>query len=395
MGKKAEIKKLRKKLKKLKRALKAASEHTLAVSPLAPKSGFPDLPTIQGVRFSAVESGIKYKGRFDTMLVEMDPGTSIAGVFTKSNTRAAPVLDCQEKLGSVSDEKAAFIVNAGNANAFTGSNGLQAVTAITSAVAMQLDLPENRVYSASTGVIGELLPHARITDKLDQLTANLSPDRIQDAANAIRTTDTFAKGAGVEILVEGKPVRIAGFAKGSGMIAPDMATMLVFIFTDAKIDQPVLQNMLSGLVNKTFNNITVDSDTSTSDTLLLAATGASSVEIAANDGEFTSALEGVMLDLAQQVVRDGEGATKFIEVSVTGAVSDEEAKIHGLAVANSPLVKTAIAGEDPNWGRVVMAIGKSGATADRDLLSISFGDVLVVEKGWFHPNTGKRTGRIT
>ncbi len=392
MGKKAEIKRLREKVKRLKRALVAAADHTHVVAPLAPKGGFPDLPVIEGVQFSAIEAGIKYQGRLDVMLAEMAPGTSIAGVFTRSSTRAAPVLDCQDKIGSNANEKAAFVVNAGNANAFTGSNGLDTVTAITSAVAKRLNMPENRVYSASTGVIGELLPHDRITNKLDELAAGLSPEKIQPAANAIRTTDTFAKGAGATVMVDGKPVHIAGIAKGSGMIAPDMATMLVFIFTDAKIDQPVLQDMLTDLTGQTFNNITVDSDTSTSDTLLLAATGASGVDIDAGNSAFTQALHDVMLDLAQQVVRDGEGATKFVTVKVTGALSDSEAKTHALSVANSPLVKTAVAGEDPNWGRVVMAIGKSGASADRDLLSISFGDVLVAEKGWVSPDYREEDG---
>ena len=392
MGDKATIKKLRGKVKKLKRALKAASDHTFDVAPLAPKGGFPALPVIGGVRFATVNSGIKYHGRDDVMLAELAPGTSIAGVFTRSSTRAAPVLDCQAKLGSDPAQGAAIIVNAGNANAFTGSNGLDAVTAITSAVANRLDIPENRVYSASTGVIGELLPYDQITGKLDDLVSTLAPHRAKDAANAIRTTDTFAKGAGAEILVDGTPVHIAGFAKGSGMIAPDMATMLVYIFTDAKIAQPVLQNMLAGLADQTFNNITVDSDTSTSDTLMLAATGASGVEIGAANPLFTDALHSVMRDLAQQVVRDGEGATKLITVQVTGALSDAEAKVHALSVANSPLVKTAIAGEDANWGRVVMAIGKSGATADRDLLSISFGDILVAEKGWVSPGYREEAG---
>ncbi len=386
MGKKHKIKKLEKKVKRLKRDLKAALNHTSDVAPLAPKGGFPALPIIGGVRFSTAAAGVKYHGRQDVMLAEMIAGTTIAGVFTRSSTRAAPVLDCQVKLGSNPAQKAAFVVNSGNANAFTGANGPASVSKVTSGVAAQLNMPDNRVYSASTGVIGEPLPDGRITAKLAELASGLSADNIEAAANAIRTTDTFAKGAGAEIMIDGKPVRIAGIAKGSGMIQPDMATMLVFIFTDAVIDQVVLQGILSAQVNKTFNNITVDSDTSTSDSLLLAATGASGVTVTAENVAFSQALHGVMLDLAQQVVRDGEGATKLVTVHVTGAVSDQDAKTHALSIANSPLVKTAIAGEDPNWGRVVMAIGKSGATADRDLLSISFGDVLVAEKGWVSPN---------
>ncbi|MDO6481185.1 bifunctional glutamate N-acetyltransferase/amino-acid acetyltransferase ArgJ [Shimia thalassica] len=351
------------------------------VSPLAPAE-FPTLPVIDGAEFAAVEAGVKYQNRKDVMLARLAPGTTLAGVFTKSSTRAAPVLDCQAKIGLDSSDGAAIIVNAGNANAFTGKNGAEATNAVTSAVASVLGLPENRIFSSSTGVIGEPLPYDRITGKLDELKQRLSDTSIQDAAEGIRTTDTFAKGSGAEIEIDGKPVKIAGIAKGSGMIAPDMATMLVYIFTDAKIARPVLQSMLSELTDLTFNNITVDSDTSTSDTLLLAATGASGAEVADTTGPFRDALHQVMLDLAHQVVRDGEGATKFVEISVSGAATDADARTHALAIANSPLVKTAVAGEDPNWGRIVMAIGKSGAAADRDLLSIKFGDILVAENGW-------------
>lgn len=351
-----------------------------AVSPLAPKC-FPKLPEIQGVEFAAVEAGVRYAGRKDVMLARLAPGTTMTGVFTRSSTRSAPVLDCQDKINKDSDAGAAIIVNAGNANAFTGKNGFDATACVTLAVADCLGLPQNRVFSSSTGVIGEPLPHDRITSKLDVLRSALKIGSIGDAAQAIRTTDTFPKGAGAEISIDGKPVRIAGIAKGSGMVAPDMATMLVYIFTDAKIARPDLQVMVSELTDLTFNNITVDSDTSTSDTLLVAATGACGVDVAGAP-EFRSALHSVMLDLAHQVVRDGEGATKFVEIQVTGAQSDADARTHALSIANSPLVKTAVAGEDPNWGRVVMAIGKSGAAADRDLLTIRFGDVLVAENGW-------------
>ena len=356
-----------------------------AVSPLAPAS-FPDLPEIAGAEFAAVEAGIKYQGRKDVMLARLAPGTTMAGVFTRSSTRSAAVLDCQEKIGADSGEGAAIIVNAGNANAFTGRNGFEATNAVTSAVAACLDLPETRVFSSSTGVIGEPLPHDRITSKLEELKGKLSTASMKDAAEAIRTTDTFAKGSTAEVEIDGKPVRIAGIAKGSGMIAPDMATMLVYIFTDAAVERALLQKMLSELTNLTFNNITVDSDTSTSDTLLLAATGASGAAVDSATGPFRDALHSVMLDLAHQVVRDGEGATKFVEIAVTGATSDADARTHALSIANSPLVKTAVAGEDPNWGRIVAAIGKSGAAADRDLLTISFGDVLVAEKGWVSPD---------
>ncbi|WP_420327351.1 bifunctional glutamate N-acetyltransferase/amino-acid acetyltransferase ArgJ [Mameliella sp.] len=349
-------------------------------SPLAP-ADFPALPVIGGARFAIAEAGVRYTGRPDVMLALLDPGSVVAGVFTRSATRSANVLDCQAKIGADSAEGAAIIVNSGNSNAFTGKAGEGSVSAICAAVAAQTGLPASRVFTSSTGVIGERLPHDRITAKLDELHGALSPAGLADAARAIMTTDTFPKAATAEIDVDGKPVRIAGIAKGSGMIAPDMATMLVYIFTDARIGRADLQGLVSELNAKTFNNITVDSDTSTSDTLLMAATGASGVDVTWN-ADFTQALYNVMLDLAHQVVRDGEGATKFVTVHVSGAASDADARTHALAIANSPLVKTALAGEDPNWGRIVMAVGKSGAAADRDKLSIRFGDTLVASEGW-------------
>ncbi|MCK8484385.1 bifunctional glutamate N-acetyltransferase/amino-acid acetyltransferase ArgJ [Aliiroseovarius sp. S2029] len=391
MGKTAKIKKLKKKIRKLKARLTAAQTHTHAVAPLAPKS-FPDLPVIAGARFSAVKAGVKYADRLDVMLAELQPGTAIAGVFTRSATRSAPVLDCQAKLGSDPTEGAAILVNAGNSNAFTGAAGDGSVEAITNEVAKALSVPKNRVYTASTGVIGVPLPHDRILSRMGELKGALAPDGLERAAQAIRTTDTFAKGAKAEVSIGDRTVQIAGIAKGSGMIAPDMATMLVFLFTDAQVAQDDLQSMLSDLTESSFNSITVDSDTSTSDTLLLAATAASGVEVKPDHQAFRDALHGVMLDLAHQVVRDGEGATKFVEVRVTGAKSDADARTHALAIANSPLVKTAIAGEDPNWGRVVMAIGKSGAYAERDKLSIRFGEVLVAEKGWVSPEYREEDG---
>ena len=357
---------------------------SLPVSPLAP-AGFPDLPVIGGVRFASAAAGVKYQGRTDVMLAQLDPGTSVAGVFTRSATRSAPVLDCQAKLGGSADAGAAILVNSGNSNAFTGHYGQKSVADITAAVADATGVPEGRVFTASTGVIGEPLPHDRIVAKIGELQGALDAARMEDAARAIMTTDTFAKGAAAQVQIDGKTVNIAGIAKGSGMIAPDMATMLVYIFTDAGYEQGALQALLSGLNDSSFNCITVDSDTSTSDSLMLCATGAAGVDATGN-ADFAAALNTVMLDLAHQVVRDGEGATKFVEIQVTGAASEADAKVHGLAIANSPLVKTAIAGEDPNWGRVVMAIGKSGAAADRDLLSIWFGDVLVAEKGWVSPD---------
>lgn len=350
-------------------------------SPLAPEV-FPELPIVAGVRFATAEAGVRYAGRTDVMLAELCPGSIVTGVFTRSSTRSAPVLDCQAKLGRPSEAGAAIIVNSGNANAFTGRNGEEATKAVTASVARVLGLPEDRVFSSSTGVIGESLPHEKIVAKLDELKAGLSETAISKAAEAIMTTDTYAKGAAATVETENGTVQISGIAKGSGMIAPDMATMLVYIFTDAKFSQSELQSLVSEISDKTFNCITVDSDTSTSDTLLMAATGASKVAVDSTDGAFRSALEGVMLDLAHQVVKDGEGATKFVTISVTGADSDSDARTHALSIANSPLVKTAIAGEDPNWGRIVMAIGKSGAKADRDTLNIRFGDILVAEKGW-------------
>lgn len=357
---------------------------TLAVSPLAP-AAFPDLPVIDGVRFASVAAGVRYQGRTDVMLAVLDPGTSVAGVFTRSATRSAPVLDCQSKLGGDPEPGAAILVNSGNSNAFTGQRGQMSVAELTRATGEIAGVPEARVFTASTGVIGEPLPHDRIIAKLDALKTALIPEGISDAARAIMTTDTFPKGCSREVEIDGKTVSIAGIAKGSGMIAPDMATMLVYIFTDAKVEQGALQGMLSMLNERTFNCITVDSDTSTSDSLMLCATGASGVDATGN-GAFETALHEVMLDLSHQVVRDGEGATKFVEIQISGAANDADAKTHAMAIANSPLVKTAIAGEDPNWGRVVMAIGKSGAAADRDKLSIWFGDVLVAENGWVNPD---------
>jgi glutamate N-acetyltransferase/amino-acid N-acetyltransferase len=359
-------------------------------SPLAPEH-FPNLPVIKGVRFATAAAGVKYKGRTDVMLAVLDPGTTVAGVFTRSKTRSAPVRDCQAKLGTDPSQAAAILVNSGNSNAFTGHYGQTSVSEIVSSVSETTGAPEARIYTASTGVIGEPLPHDRIVAKLAELKAGLTEDALEAAAAAIMTTDTFAKGACATVTIGGKTVNIAGIAKGSGMIAPDMATMLVYIFTDAQFDQTALQGQLAEICDRSFNCITVDSDTSTSDSLMLCATGASGVDATAN-AEFAQALEGVMMDLAHQVVRDGEGATKFVEIQITGAVSDAEAKTHGMAIANSPLVKTAIAGEDPNWGRVVMAIGKSGAEADRDRLSISFGDVLVAENGWVSPTYKEEDG---
>jgi len=402
-------KELKAKVKSLKAKLKAATaapevttpageakvKKAKLVSPLAP-AAFPSLPLIAGVEFAAVEAGIKYQNRKDVMLVRLAPGTAMAGVFTRSTTRSACVRDCQAKLALKvpADAGAAIVVNSGNSNAFTGRVGDEAVAAVTIGVADALGIPAARVFSSSTGVIGEPLPFEKITNKTAELAANLREDAIEMAAHAMMTTDTFPKGASATVQGDGGLIQIAGIAKGSGMIAPDMATMLVYIFTDAKISATNLQKLLSRNTDDTFNAITVDSDTSTSDTLLLAATGKS--EAAELKGvhlkAFETALRGVMMDLAHQVIRDGEGATKFVEVRITGAASNADAHKLAMAIANSPLVKTAIAGQDPNWGRIVAAIGKAGAEADRDKLSIRFGDILVAENGWRNPDYREEDG---
>ena len=387
----AEAKVLKKQLKLLRAAATPAvpAKKAKPVSPLAP-AAFPDLPRIAGVEFAACEAGVRYKNRKDVMLIRLAPGTAMAGVFTRSTTRSACVRDCQAKLAMKvpADTGAAIIVNSGNSNAFTGKRGEKSVAAVADATAIALGLPASRVFSSSTGVIGEPLPHDRITAVVPSLVADLSETAIQMAAQAMMTTDTFPKGACATIEGDGGPIRIAGIAKGSGMIAPDMATMLVYIFTDADITATALQRILSRNVDATFNSITVDSDTSTSDTLLVAATGKSTA--APPKGQvlkaFETALTAVMRDLAHQVVRDGEGATKFVEVRVSGAASDADAAKVAFAIANSPLVKTAIAGQDPNWGRIVAAIGKSGAEADRDRLTIRFGDIVVARNGWRDPS---------
>jgi len=363
----------------------------MAKSPLAPAQ-FPALPNVAGVRFGTLAAGIKYQNRPDVMLAELAPGTSIAGVFTQSATRSAAVLDCQKKLGLPAAEGAAILVNSGNANAFTGHRGMASVAALSKALADQLELSESRVFTASTGVIGEPLPHEKISTRMPELISDLDADGIGMAARAIMTTDTYPKGASAQVETSSGPVNIVGIAKGSGMIAPDMATMLAYIFTDAQIEQVELQGLLSSLNEVTFNAITVDSDTSTSDTLILAATGASGHRVSAQNAAFVEGLHQVMRDLAHQVVRDGEGAHKFIEIRLTGAASDKDAKQHAKAIANSPLVKTALAGEDPNWGRIVMALGKSGAAAERDLIKIWLGDILVAEQGWVAASYSEEQG---
>ncbi|MGP9788647.1 bifunctional glutamate N-acetyltransferase/amino-acid acetyltransferase ArgJ [Roseinatronobacter sp. NSM] len=393
-------KKLKKKIKSLKALVKQSAQGRVddapLVSPLAP-ADFPDLPSIRGLRLSTAAAGVRYKGRTDVMLAVLDKGSVLAGTFTRSATRSASVLDAQSKIAGDGAEGAAILVNSGNANAFTGAVGVASVNTLCAALAQKAGLPAARIFTSSTGVIGEPLPHDRIVAVLDELTAGLSDAALPDAARAIMTTDTFPKGSSATVEIDGQPVAIAGIAKGSGMIAPDMATMLVYIFTDAKITRPVLQSLVSRQTDRSFNCITVDSDTSTSDMVLVAATGQADmpvIEDATSDAArvFSDALGKVMLDLAHQVVRDGEGATKFVEVAVSGARSDADARKVAMAIANSPLVKTAIAGEDPNWGRIVMAVGKSGAEADRDRLSIRFGPHLVAFQGQVAPSYAEQVG---
>lgn len=356
---------------------------THAQSPLAPKTT-PTLPRIAGVKLGAAGSGVRYKDRDDVMLAVVPAGATIAGVLTRSKTCSAPVDWCRKNLprGKVR----AIVVNAGNANAFTGKAGDKAVEESTRAIAQALGCPRNEVFMASTGVIGQQLDWEKIAAVVPALIKAGREDGWAAAAAAIMTTDTFPKLATRQAKIGERTVTINGFLKGSGMIAPDMATMLGYIFTNAAVAPALLQEMLNEATGGSFNSITVDSDTSTSDTVLLFATGqAGNALLSTRDDPGADALYAaireVALDLAHQVVRDGEGASKFIEIQVTGATSDDSAKRVALAIANSPLVKTAIAGEDANWGRVVMAVGKAGEPADRDRLAIRFGDHWVAKDG--------------
>ena len=352
------------------------------VSPLAP-AAFPYLPEIAGVSLAHAATGIRYKNRPDVLLALLPQGTTVAGCLTNSKSRSAPVDWCATSLKT--GKARALVVNAGNANAFTGKAGVSTVKAVAATAAKLLDCKPAEVLQASTGVIGEPLNPAFITDALPALTQNAKPGTWADAARAIMTTDTFAKASTATLKLAGKPVIINGIAKGSGMIAPDMATMLVFLFTNAALPAKILQKLLTASVDKSFNCITVDGDTSTSDTVLLFATGNTGPSFkSATDprlAPFAKALDRVCLDLAQQVARDGEGAEKLIEIKITGAGSNSAARKIGLCIANSPLVKTAIAGEDANWGRIVMAIGKAGEKAVRDKLRIRIGGITVAAKG--------------
>ena len=359
---------------------KAAATTKPAQSPLAPKKF-----AIAGVRLATGAAGVHYKGRTDVMVAVFAPGTQVAGVFTRSKAPSAPVDWCKTSLSGGTAR--ALVVNSGNANAFTGKAGAEGARDVALSASACVGCKASEVFLASTGVIGEPFPAAKVTKVLERLTREASPGEWRAAAEAIMTTDTYPKMATASALIDDRKVTINGIAKGAGMIAPDMATMLGFVVTDARIPAEVLQELLSAGVKDSFNSITVDSDTSTSDTLLLFATGKGAAHdpvTKASDlrlKDFRTKLFGVLQSLALQVVRDGEGMSKAIRVDVTGAESDAAAKKIAFAIANSPLVKTAMAGSDANWGRVVMAVGKSGEKADRDKLSIRFGKVLVAENG--------------
>jgi glutamate N-acetyltransferase / amino-acid N-acetyltransferase len=358
----------------------------VTISPLAPPH-FPDMPPIEGVRIATAAAGIRYSGRIDVLLALFATGTTVAGVFTRSKCPSAPVDWCRAHLkGGVA---AALLVNSGNANAFTGKSGREATKLTAKLVAEATACRASEVFLASTGVIGEPLDATKFGAVMGELAAGAATGKWHEAAKAIMTTDTFPKGAAAITRLGSTPVTICGIAKGAGMIAPDMATMLAFIFTDAPIPARILQRLLKHGVADTFNAVTIDGDTSTSDTLLAFATGAATLRGApkitdTSDprlGALRKAFDAVLANLAEQVARDGEGARKLVEVIVEGAKSKASARKIALSIANSPLVKTAIAGKDANWGRVVMAVGKAGEPADRDKLSIWFGGIRVAHKG--------------
>ena len=362
-------------------------------SPLAPKK-FPAMHEVAGVRIGAAASGERYKGRDDLLLAEFAEGTRVAGVLTQSQTPGAPVKWCREILPGA--RARGLVVNAGNANVFTGKPGDAAVRRTAKSAAKILGAPANEIFIASTGVIGEALTDARLTRALPALHGKIGAKSWQQGARAIMTTDTFPKGASRRVTIDGESVTITGIAKGSGMIAPNMATMLAFIFTDARLPVRVLNSLLRPAAARSFNSITVDGDTSTSDTCLLFATGAARHRAVTRAGDkrldgFRAALEGVMIDLAQQIARDGEGASKFITLSIRGASSEAAARRVGLVVANSPLVKTAIAGEDPNWGRLVMAVGRAGEQVRPDKMVISIGGHKVAKGGKQAPGYVEKT----
>jgi len=356
-------------------------------SPFAPET-IAEPPAVAGCRMATAQAGIKYAGRTDVLLMAFDAGTTVAGVFTTSRCASAPVDWCKAVLPSGGCR--GLLVNSGNANAFTGSKGREATETSAKLAAAALGVSPEEIMLASTGVIGEPLSAQKFAGVMDDLASGLAEDRWAEAARAIMTTDTFPKVASRTVTIDGSPVTLTGIAKGAGMIAPDMATMLSFIATDATVPADVLQSMLASGVAASFNKITVDSDTSTSDTVLAFSTGASGIAITAPEkpdgAAFKVALDALLLELAHQVVKDGEGCTKFVAVTVKGAESDTSAERIARSIADSPLVKTAIAGEDANWGRVVMAVGKAGEPADRDRLAIFFGDVRVAVNGERDPD---------
>ncbi len=341
------------------------------------------IPPLAGVTLAATEAGIRYKNRTDLVLVALAPETTVAGVFTRNRCPGAPIDWCRAALAG--GQARALVVNAGNANVFTGAAGRQACRATAEAAAALIGCAPTEIFLASTGVIGQQLPVEKITAALPTLHAALSPGAWDEAARGIMTTDTFPKSSTSTAELGGHTIRITGIAKGSGMIAPDMATMLCFVFTDAALPAATLQTLLAAGTDRSFNRTTVDSDTSTSDTVLLFATAQAANDPAADPTAFVEALNAVLLDLALQVVRDGEGAKKFIRIDVTGAVDTASARRVALAVANSPLVKTAVAGEDANWGRIVMAVGKAGEPADRDRLSVAVGGTWMARDGTVVP----------
>ena len=366
-----------------------------AISPLAP-ARFPDLPPIAGVRLAAYAAGIRYPGRNDIMLAELAPETTIAGVFTQSATPGAPVDWCRACLpGGLAR---AIVVNSGNANVFTGRAGRDVCERTAAAAAQLLGCSPREIFISSTGVIGEPPPADRISGALPKIVPLLDPTAWEPAARAIMTTDTFPKGATATATIDGTTVRINGFCKGSGMIAPDMATMLAYVFTDAALSATVLQPLLKAAADRSFNCVTVDGDTSTSDTLLLCATQqVRHPAIGSADdprlADFRRALDAVSIDMAQQLARDGEGAEKFVTIEVSGAESDHAARRIGLTIGNSPLVKTAIAAGDANWGRLVMAVGRAGEKVERDRLSISVGGIKIAAEGG--PVPGYREGPVS
>ncbi len=367
------------------------------ISKFAPKDGFPNLPVIDGIKLSACNANISKEEKFDLLLVQAAPSSVISGLFTKSET-CSPAVDWgRQNLKRAQNQKKpiAIVVNSGNANVFTGLAGKTTVQETILSVAQKLNTPQENIFVASTGVIGEHLHHKKITSQIETLINNAESDTFSDAAKAIMTTDTYPKGVHTTLTIENTDVKINGIAKGSGMIAPNMATMLVFIFSDIAIEKNILQQITAHCNIKSFNCITVDSDTSTSDSLLIITTGTAKMQKINSLTDpraikFQNYLYKTMLELAHLVIKDGEGITKFIEVTVSGAKTYKNAVRIAKSIAESPLVKTAFAGEDPNWGRVVMAIGKSGVKIKKEKISIFFGNNIIAENGSISENYNEK-----